>query len=32
MAMMVNMFDKMDEKRRKNILKLAQKFIKEATS
>ena len=27
MAMMVNMFDKMDKERRKKILKLAQNFI-----
>lgn len=32
MAMMVSMFDKMDEERRKNILKLAQEFINEVTS
>ena len=27
MSIMINMFDEMDKKRRKNILKLAQKFI-----
>ena len=32
MSMMINILDKMDKKRRKNILKLAQKFIIEVSS